>query len=85
MGNGPRSINSSLILGCFENFYESWLGMHRVGAWRLLDMFKELGLPCAMLLNSELYNHCPELMAESRKLGHEVVGHSRTNSEWQVS
>lgn len=58
--------------------------MHRVGAWRLLDMFKELGVPCAMLLNSELYNHCPELMAESRKDGHEVVGHSRTNSEWQV-
>ena len=48
-------------------------------------MFQELGLPCAMLLNSELYSQCPELMAQSRKLGHEVVGHSRTNSEWQVS
>ncbi|KAK9827495.1 hypothetical protein WJX74_005676 [Apatococcus lobatus] len=56
---------------------------NRVGVWRLLDMFQKLGLPCAMLLNSELYSQCPELMAESRRLGHEVVGHSRTNSEWQ--
>lgn len=57
---------------------------NRVGAWRLLDLFQEFNLPCALLLNSQLYHHCPELMAYADSLGHEVVAHSRTNSEWQV-
>ena len=57
---------------------------NRVGAWRLLDLFAEFKVPCAMLLNSQLYHHCPELMAYGDSLGHEVVAHSRTNTEWQV-
>ena len=57
----------------------------RVGAWRLLDMFRELKLPAAMLINTQLYNYCPELLEQARKDGHETVIHGRTNSEWQVT
>ena len=67
-----------MLIACPEDYG------NRVGAWRLLDLFAEFGFPCAMLLNSQLYHHCPELMAYADSLGHEVVGHSRTNSEWQV-
>lgn len=36
-----------------------------------------------MLLNSEVYNHCPQVVAALRKRGDEIVGHGRTNSEHQ--
>jgi len=56
---------------------------NRVGVWRLLELFDEVGLPVSLLLNSKIYDHCPEVVAAFRKRGDEVVGHGRTNSEHQ--
>jgi peptidoglycan/xylan/chitin deacetylase (PgdA/CDA1 family) len=56
---------------------------NRVGAWRMLAEFERLKLPVAVLVNSEIYNYCPELMEAFRNRGDEVVGHGRTNSERQ--
>jgi allantoinase len=56
---------------------------NRVGVWRLMELFDQLGLPVSLLLNSEIYDHCPEVVAAFRKRGAEVVGHGRTNSEHQ--
>lgn len=56
---------------------------NRVGVWRLLEMYDALELPISLLLNSEIYNHCPEVVAAFRKRGDEVIGHGRTNSEHQ--
>ena len=56
---------------------------NRVGVWRLLDLFTDLELPISVLLNSELYDHCPEVIAAFRARGDEIVGHGRTNSEHQ--
>src|SRR4030095_5321872 len=56
---------------------------NRVGVWRLLDLFDRLEVPVSLLLNSEVYEHCPEVVAAFRKRGDEVVGHGRTNSEHQ--
>jgi allantoinase len=56
---------------------------NRVGAWRLLRIFDELGLPCTVLLNSCLYDYAPELVAACRARGDEIAGHGRTNSERQ--
>ena len=56
---------------------------NRVGAWRLLDLFDALHLPCSVLVNSSLYGYCPELVAAHRARGDEIVGHGRTNSERQ--
>ena len=57
-----------------------------VGAWRLLDLLKELKLPVSLLVNSEIYNQCPELPAEyCKQLSRcEVVGHGQSNACKQV-
>lgn len=56
---------------------------NRVGAWRLLELFEELKLPAALLVNTDCYAHCPQLIAAYRQRGMEVAGHGRTNSETQ--
>jgi allantoinase len=56
---------------------------NRVGVWRLLDLFDELRLPVSLLVNSTLYDYCPQVMAAFRQRGDEVVAHGRTNAERQ--
>ena len=56
---------------------------NRVGAWRCLELFDSLGLPSSTLLNTALYDHCPDLVAASVARGDELVGHGHTNSERQ--
>jgi len=58
---------------------------NRVGAWRLLDLFKQHRLPLSLLLNSELYGVAPQLIAAFREHGAEIASHGRTNSEHQAS
>jgi allantoinase len=57
---------------------------NRVGAWRLMDMFKELDMPLSVLTNTAVYDVYPELLAAFRDRGDEFVGHGRTNSERQI-
>lgn len=56
---------------------------NRVGAWRCLELFDALGLPNAALINTALYDHCPELVAACVARGDELVGHGHTNAERQ--
>lgn len=56
---------------------------NRVGAWRLLALLDELGLPATVLLNSAMYGYAPTLVAAHRARGDEIAGHGRTNSERQ--
>ena len=56
---------------------------NRVGAWRCLELFDRLGLPSAALINTALYDHCPELVAACVARGDELVGHGHTNAERQ--
>ena len=56
---------------------------NRVGAWRLIRLFDQLRLPVSLLLNSEIYGHCPQVVTAFRHRGDEIVGHGRTNSEHQ--
>ncbi|MES2976866.1 MAG: polysaccharide deacetylase family protein [Pseudomonadota bacterium] len=56
---------------------------NRVGAWRLLDLFKKLDLPVSLLINTELYGACPDLIDAFRATGAEIASHGRTNSEHQ--
>lgn len=43
-------------------------------------------MPVSLLVNSEIYNHCPELPAEyCKQLRHcEIVGHGQSNACKQV-
>jgi peptidoglycan/xylan/chitin deacetylase (PgdA/CDA1 family) len=56
---------------------------NRVGVWRLLRLFDELRLPVAALVNSEIYEYCPQVVAAFRRRGDEIVAHGRTNAERQ--
>jgi allantoinase len=53
---------------------------NRVGGWRLLALLEQHGIPPTVLLNSECYEHCPELVDAYREAGAEFVAHGRTNS-----
>jgi peptidoglycan/xylan/chitin deacetylase (PgdA/CDA1 family) len=57
---------------------------NRVGAWRLLELAEAYDLPYGVLLNTALYDYCPELVAAFSARGDEIVGHGRTNSERQI-
>jgi allantoinase len=56
---------------------------NRVGAWRLLEMFRELGFPPSLLVNTVLYQTAPGLIEAFRHLDCAVVSHGRTNAEAQ--
>jgi allantoinase len=56
---------------------------NRVGAWRCLDLFDQLALPTGAMINTALYDHCPELVAALVARGDELVGHGRSNAERQ--
>ncbi len=56
---------------------------NRVGAWRCLELFDQLGLPSTALINTALYDHCPELVAACVARGDELVGHGHSNAERQ--
>lgn len=56
---------------------------NRIGAWRLLTLLDQLGLPATLLVNTAMYDHAPALLAAHRARGDEFAGHGRTNSERQ--
>jgi len=53
---------------------------NRVGAWRCLELFEQLGLPTGALINTALYEHCPELVAAFAARGDELIGHGHSNA-----
>jgi allantoinase len=57
---------------------------NRVGAWRLLDLFTEVGLTPTLSLNSMLCSAHPEIPRAFAKAGAAIVCHGRTNSESQA-
>lgn len=62
----------------------AWLDYgNRVGAWRILELCRSLGLPLTLLVNSAIYRVCPELIAAFRSAGAEIAAHGRTNAERQ--
>ena len=56
---------------------------NRVGAWRCLELFDQLALPAGAIVNTALYDHCPELVAACVQRGDEPIGHGHTNAERQ--
>lgn len=56
---------------------------NRVGAWRCLQLFDELQMPAAAILNTALLDHAPELVQACVQRGDELVGHGHTNAERQ--
>jgi peptidoglycan/xylan/chitin deacetylase (PgdA/CDA1 family) len=56
---------------------------NRVGVWRCLDLFNELALPTGALVNTALYEHCPEVVEAFAARGDELIAHGHTNAQRQ--
>ena len=56
---------------------------NRVGVWRLASLFEKLKFPVSLLVNTAIYDYCPEVIKRFRDRGDEIVAHGRTNSETQ--
>lgn len=54
---------------------------NRVGAFRIFDMLAALGIPPAVLLNTDVYDEAPAVVDAARAAGAEIVGHGRSNSD----
>ncbi len=76
-GIGPASPEPDVLNHAWREYG------NRVGAWRCLELFDQLALPAATLINTALYDHCPELVAACVARGDELVGHGHSNAERQ--
>ncbi|RFU44965.1 polysaccharide deacetylase family protein [Paraburkholderia sp. DHOC27] len=56
---------------------------NRVGAWRCIELFDQLNMPAGTLINTALYDHCPELIAACVARGDELIGHGHSNAHRQ--
>jgi peptidoglycan/xylan/chitin deacetylase (PgdA/CDA1 family) len=56
---------------------------NRVGVWRCLELFDSLRLTVGALVNTALYDYCPEVVEAHVKRGDELIGHGHTNSDRQ--
>lgn len=60
---------------------------NRVGVWRCIELFDRLALPLGVIVNTSLYDYCPEVLAAFRpgryRWGAEIIGHGHTNAERQ--
>jgi allantoinase len=74
---GPKSPEPDVLNYSWRDYG------NRVGVWRCLELFDELKLPAAALINTALYDYCPEVIEACVKRGDELVGHGHTNSERQ--
>jgi peptidoglycan/xylan/chitin deacetylase (PgdA/CDA1 family) len=53
---------------------------NRVGVWRCLELFDQLAMPTGAIINTALYDHCPEVVDALVKRGDEIIAHGHTNS-----
>jgi len=54
---------------------------NRVGAWRVLDAFREYRLPLSVLLNSAVCESAPDLVKAAQQQGCELIAHGYSNSD----
>ena len=54
---------------------------NRVGAFRLFDRLAGLGIRPTVLLNTDVYDEAPEVVAAARSVGAEIVAHGHSNSD----
>lgn len=54
---------------------------NRVGAWRLLEAFREHQLPLSILLNSAVCESAPDLVKAAINQGCELIAHGYSNSD----
>ena len=76
-GLGPRTPEPDVLNYSWRDYG------NRVGVWRCLELFESLKLPVGALINTALYDYCPEVVEAFVKRGDELIGHGHTNAERQ--
>jgi peptidoglycan/xylan/chitin deacetylase (PgdA/CDA1 family) len=56
----------------------------RVGIWRMIEMFDELGIQPSPILNSDVIEQHPAIIEAGIARGWDWIAHGRNNSTWQV-
>jgi allantoinase len=74
---GPKSPDPDVLNYSWRDYG------NRVGVWRCLDLFQSLKLPLGALINTALYDYCPEVVEAFVKRGDELIGHGHTNADRQ--
>jgi peptidoglycan/xylan/chitin deacetylase (PgdA/CDA1 family) len=74
---GPRSPEPDVLNYSWRDYG------NRVGVWRCLEVFDALKLPVGAIINTALYDYCPEVVDAFVKRGDELIAHGYTNSERQ--
>ena len=74
---GPKSPEPDVLNYSWRDYG------NRVGVWRCLELFEALKLPVGALINTALYDYCPEVVEAFARRGDELIGHGHTNSERQ--
>ena len=74
---GPKSPEPDVLNYAWRDYG------NRVGVWRCLELFEALKLPVGALINTSLYDYCPEVVEAHVKRGDELIGHGHTNSDRQ--
>ena len=74
---GPKSPQPDVLNYSWRDYG------NRVGVWRCLELFESLKLPLGALVNTALYDYCPEVIEAFVKRGDELIGHGHTNSDRQ--
>jgi len=54
---------------------------NRVGIWRIMNVLARYGIRASATVNSDICDHHPQIIAEAVKLGWELLGHNRTNTQ----
>jgi peptidoglycan/xylan/chitin deacetylase (PgdA/CDA1 family) len=76
-GIGPKNPEPDVLNYSWRDYG------NRVGVWRCLELFTQLGIRVGALVNTSLYDYCPEVVEAFVKRGDELIGHGHTNSERQ--
>jgi peptidoglycan/xylan/chitin deacetylase (PgdA/CDA1 family) len=71
----PRGAAPDLVNAAWRDYG------NRAGAFRLFDRLAEIGIRPAVLLNTDVYEEAPEVLAVARYAGAEIVGHGWSNSD----
>jgi len=54
---------------------------NRVGIWRIMDVLTKHGIRASATVNSDICDYHPQIIEEAVRLGWELVGHNKTNTQ----
>ncbi len=85
-GGGP-SINERLLPARIPDFNNhSWREYgHRIGIWRLYDIFDEAKVPASCTVNGILCERHPQIVMAAAKRGYELIAHNYIQTEFMIN